>query len=70
MQFPLLALNSLSSELSPEDDVDRLFKKLQRREPPANILQQILNRIRHLPPERIYQLPAEPEKTNTPDTAE
>ena len=70
MQFLLLALNSFSSELSPEDDVDRLFKKLQRREPPANILQQILNRIRHLPPEQLYQPPVENKKTNTPGEAE
>lgn len=55
---------SLASEFMPEDDVDRLFEKLQRREPPANIVAQIIKRIRQLPAEQIYQPPTVSEKTD------
>jgi len=64
MQISLLDGVSFAEESVPEDDVDRLFKKLQRREPPTNIVTQILRRIRQLPPEQIHQPPTTQEQTN------
>jgi hypothetical protein len=53
-----------ASEFIPEDDVDRLFEKLQRREPPAHMIAQIIKRIRQLPAEQIYQPPTLSDKTD------
>jgi hypothetical protein len=58
MQFVFCDLGALSSEALPEDDVDRLFQKLQRHEPPLDIVKQLLARIRQLPPEQQYPSPA------------
>jgi hypothetical protein len=44
-----------SSEDLPEDDVDRLFKKLHRLEPPGDIVKQLLERIKHLPRAQRYE---------------
>lgn len=41
-----------AAESSPEDDVDRLFAKLNKLEPPGDIVKQILARIKHLPAPR------------------
>ena len=43
-----LILSSLEGESFPEDDIDRLFGKLHRLEPPGDIVKQILARIKHL----------------------
>lgn len=66
MQFVLSDLIALSSEDLPEDDVDRLFKKLQKHEPPVNIVKQILARIRQLPSDQQYQPTPLPSETETP----
>lgn len=44
-----------TAESLSEDDIDRTFQKLQKHEPPAGIVDQILQRIRQLPAEQIYQ---------------
>ncbi len=46
---PGLILPTSEAEFFPEDDVDRLFKKLHRLEPPGDIVKQILTRIKGLP---------------------
>ncbi len=40
------------AESFPEDDVDRLFGKLQKLEPPGDIVKQILARVKRLPAPR------------------
>lgn len=58
MQFVSSDIISLSSEADsfPEDDVDRLFKKLHKLEPPGDIVKQILARVRQLPAAQRYPL--------------
>lgn len=58
MQFVFCDLGALSSDALPEDDVDRLFQKLQKHEPPLDIVNQLLARIRQLPPEQQYPSPS------------
>jgi hypothetical protein len=50
---------SFSAESLPEDDVDRLFQKLQKHEPPADIVKQVLARVRQLPAAQRYPRPLE-----------
>lgn len=40
---------SSEAEPLPGDDIDRLFEKLHRLEPPGDIIKQILARIKQLP---------------------
>ena len=54
MQFVSSDSISFSSESLPEDVVERLFIKLQKREPPADIVKQVLTRVRRLPAEQRY----------------
>lgn len=42
-------LSLAEGESFPEDDIDRLFEKLHRLEPPGDIMKQILARIKRLP---------------------
>ena len=70
MQFVLSDLIALSSNDLPEDDVDRLFKNLQKHEPPVNIVQQILARIRQLPAGQQYQPAPLPSEADTPPACE
>lgn len=42
-------LSPASGELTPEDDIDRLFEKLPKLEPPGDIVKQIIARIKRLP---------------------
>lgn len=51
MQFLSSDTLALSSEAEsfPEDDIDRLFEKLQKLEPPKDIIKQILANIKQLP---------------------
>lgn len=49
MQFTSPGSMLLAAENSPEDDIDRLFQLLHKLEPPVDILQQILSRIKRLP---------------------
>ncbi len=70
MQFVLSDLIALSSEDLPEDDVDRLFKKLQKHEPPVNIVKQILARVRQLPAGQQYRPSPLPPESGTPPACE
>jgi len=49
MQFVFSDLMTGSSKDLAEDEVDRLFQKLQQHEPPPDLAQQVLDRIRQLP---------------------
>ncbi|HEX7735007.1 MAG TPA: hypothetical protein VF458_09090 [Ktedonobacteraceae bacterium] len=40
---------SSEAEPFPKDDIDRLFEKLPKLEPPGDIIKQILARIKQLP---------------------
>ena len=40
------------AESFPEDDIDRLFGKLRKLEPPGDIVKQILARVKRLPTPR------------------
>jgi hypothetical protein len=66
MQFVSSDLIVASSEDLPEDDVDRLFKKLQKHDPPVNIVKQILARIRQLPAGQQHQPSPLPSEAETP----
>jgi hypothetical protein len=55
MQFVLSDLITGSSKDLPEDEIDRLFKKLQQHEPSLDIAQQVLARIQQLPGGPLYQ---------------
>jgi len=44
-----MILSLAEGEFSPEDDIDRLFGKLHRLEPPDDIVKQILARVKRLP---------------------
>jgi len=44
-----IILATLEAESSPKDDIDRLFEKLHKLEPPSDIMKQILARVKHLP---------------------
>ncbi len=44
-----IILSTSEAESFPEDDVDRLFEKLHKLEPPGDIMKQILARIKRLP---------------------
>lgn len=44
-----MILSLAEGEFSPEDDIDRLFEKLPRLEPPGDIVKQILARVKRLP---------------------
>lgn len=57
---------SLASEFVPEDDIDRLFEKLERHEPPTNLVAQILKRIHQLPAEQIYRPSTSVEESEEP----
>lgn len=59
MQFMSSDRISFSSESLPEDDVDRLFQKLQKHEPPVDIVKQVLARVRQLPASQRYPHPPE-----------
>lgn len=49
---PGIILSPAEAESSSEDDVDRLFAKLHKLEPPADIMKQILARVKNLPAPR------------------
>jgi hypothetical protein len=44
-----IILPILEAESFPQDDVDRLFEKLHKLEPPNDIVKQILARVKRLP---------------------
>jgi hypothetical protein len=44
-----LILATALGELTPEDDIDRLFEKLPKLEPPGDVVKQIMARIKRLP---------------------
>lgn len=67
MQIVSMECIALASVFQPEDDVDRLFEKLQRHEPPKNLVAQILKRIHQLPAEQIYQSPTTPTSVEESD---
>jgi hypothetical protein len=52
----------LDAELS-DDDLDRLFSELLQREPPPELVEQILNSVRQLPLPQFIQSPQELEVT-------
>lgn len=69
MQIVSMECIALASAFQPEDDIDRLFGKLERHEPPTNLVAHILKRIHQLPAEQIYQSPTTPtnvEKSDEP----
>lgn len=67
MQFMVSDSHSFSSESLPEDDIDRLFQKLLKHEPPADIVKQVLARVRQLPAEQRYPRPSvEPDASLPP----
>lgn len=68
MQFMQSGLVACSLADLPEDDVDRLFKKLQPHEPPAGIVQQIRARIRRLSAGQQPPASAEPGASSTSPT--
>ena len=37
------------AESFPEDDIDRLFEKLEKLKPPSDIVKQVLARVKRLP---------------------
>ena len=51
MQFVSSDILTLSPDMEsfPEDDIDRVFKKLEKLEPPKDILKQILANVKQLP---------------------
>jgi len=59
MQFTATSDTLIASESVPEDDIDRLYQKLEKLEAPADTMQQILARIKKLPASQRYQ-PATP----------
>jgi hypothetical protein len=44
-----LILAASETESFPQDDIDRLFEKLHKLEPPEDIVKQILARVKRLP---------------------
>jgi len=67
-----LILPTSEAESFPEDDVDRLFKKLHRLEPPGDIVKQILTRIKGLsasPPSAQAELEQAPILVEKPQKA-
>lgn len=64
MQIVSMECIALASVFQPEDDIDRLFGKLQRHESPTNLVAQILKRIHQLPAEQIYQSPTNVEESD------
>lgn len=44
-----IILSASEAESRPEDDIDRLFDKLHKLEPPRDIVKQILARVKRLP---------------------
>lgn len=44
-----LILATSEAESFPQDDIDRLFNKLHKLEPPEDIVKQILARVKNLP---------------------
>lgn len=64
MQFVFSGIVAFLSEDLAADDVDQLFEKLQKREPPLDIVKQILARIQQLSPGPQHpssSLPADPD---------
>lgn len=55
----ILALSS-EAESFPEDDIDRVFEKLQKLEPPKDIIKQILANVKQLPASQRYPRPSAP----------
>ena len=51
MQFVSSDILTLSPDMEsfPEDDIDRVFKKLEKLEPPKDIIKQILANVKQLP---------------------
>jgi hypothetical protein len=58
MQFTATSDTLIASESVSEDDVDRLYQKLEKLEAPADTMKQILARISKLPASQRYR-PAE-----------
>jgi len=44
-----IIMSASEAESFPEDDIDRLFEKLHKLEPPRDIVKQILARVKRLP---------------------
>ncbi len=42
-------LSMWGTEFLPEDDIDQLFEKLRKLEPPGDIVKQVLARVKRLP---------------------
>jgi hypothetical protein len=61
-----LILSPSEAESFPEDDIDRLFEKLHKLEPPGDIVKQILARVKRLPVPR--PLPQEDSEQFPPNT--
>jgi hypothetical protein len=55
MQFVASRDTLLASDFVPADDIDQLFQKLEKLEPPADTIKQILARIKQLPASQRYQ---------------
>ena len=71
MQFIVARNIALTSEflsdLADEDDIDRLFQKLLRIDPPTETIQHILSRIKQLPASQIYQRPDHQTRIDEPE---
>jgi hypothetical protein len=65
-----LILSPASGELTPEDDIDRLFEKLPKLEPPGDIVKQIIARIKRLPAPLPLPQPEPASKENQQEVAE
>ena len=48
-----MILPTIEAESFPEDDIDRLFGKLQKIDPPGDIVKQILERVKRLPAPQV-----------------
>lgn len=68
MQFQKAEISPVFAASLPEDDIDRIFQKLQPLELPKNSVKQIMARIRQLPPAQRYQQEAgEQTETDAPE---
>lgn len=52
-----IILSTTEAESFPEDDIDRLFEKMHRLEPPGDIVKQILARVKRLPAPHLSPQP-------------
>lgn len=56
-----ISARPILAQCQPEDDIDQLFNRLSRLEPPGELVSRILSRVRHLPtPVSTQPRPAPP----------